>query len=157
RSLFSAHRIVQFDVTRLLGSETPGQLLLDAVDAWEKGTPAGKREAFRRARALLGSLQLSAAGPPEETAEIAARRLRKKDLVEPPPEILRALPEEQGGPAVLVQALQVLLERGNDGTIALLTATAPPPEVGLLVEIEKKGLLLEVSIAEREEAGAIAR
>src|SRR5215470_1497547 len=154
RSLFSPRRIVQFDVTRLLGTETPGQVLLEAVEAWERGTPAGKREAYRRARALLGSLQLSPVGSPEETAEIVARRLRKKDLTEPLTEILRALPEERGGPAVLVPALRVLLERGNDGTVALLTATAPPPEVGLLVEIEKKGLLLEVSISEREEAGA---
>jgi len=157
RSLFSAQRIVQFDITRLLGSETPGQLLVQAVEAWEKGTPAGKREAYRRARALLSALEMPAGGSPEETAESAARRLRKKDLVEPLTEILRELPEERGGPAVLNEALRLLLDRGNDGTVALLTATAPPQGVGLLVEIEKKGLVIEVAIDPREEAAAIAR
>ncbi|HYT32055.1 MAG TPA: hypothetical protein VEO37_05635, partial [Thermoanaerobaculia bacterium] len=47
RSLFSAQRLVQFDVSRLLGSDTPAQLLLQAVEGWEKGTSAGKREAYR--------------------------------------------------------------------------------------------------------------
>src|ERR1700720_3375535 len=46
RSLFSPRRLVRFDVSRLLGTETPGKLLLAAAEAWEKGTPAGKREAF---------------------------------------------------------------------------------------------------------------
>jgi len=157
RSLFSAQRLVQFDVTRLLGSESPAQLLLQAVEAWEKGTPAGKREAYRRTRPLLAALNLTGGGTPEEVAASAGKRVRKKDLIEPLTEILREMPEERGGPAVLTEALRILLHRENDGTVALLTATSPPAGVGLLDEIEEKGLLLEVSIGEKEEAGAITR
>ena len=152
RSLFSPRRLVQFDVSRLLGTETPGVLLTQAVEAWEKGTPAGKREAYRRARALLSALDLSSAGPPEEVAEAAARKVRKKELAEPLAEILRQLPEERGGPAVLADAVRLLLARGNDGTVALLTATAPPAGVDLLSEIAKSGLVLEVSIGEQGDA-----
>ncbi|HEY6930803.1 MAG TPA: hypothetical protein VJA66_14075 [Thermoanaerobaculia bacterium] len=77
RSLFSPRRLVRFDITRLLGTEAPGKLLLQAVEAWEKKTPAGKREAFRRVRALLSALDIPASGPPEEVAESAAKRSRK--------------------------------------------------------------------------------
>jgi DNA polymerase III delta subunit len=157
RSLFSAQRLVQFDVTRLLGSETPAQLLLQAVEGWEKGTPAGKREAYRRARALLAALNLTGGGTPEELAASAGKRAKKKDLIEPLAEILREMPEERGGPAVLTEALRILLHRENDGTVALLTAASPPAGVGLLAEIEEKGLVLEVSIEGKDEAGAITR
>jgi len=78
RSLFSARRVVQFDVSRLLGTETPAKLLDQAVEAWETGTPAGRREAFRRARALISALDLPAGAPAEELAEDAARKTRRK-------------------------------------------------------------------------------
>ncbi len=159
RSLFSPQRVVQFDITRLLGSDAPGGLLEQAVEAWERGTPAGKREAFRRARALLSALDLTVGAAPEETAQAAAKRARKKDLAGPLTQILAALPEERGGPAVLQSALRLMLERGNDGTVALLTASAPPSGVDLLVEIEKKGLRLDTSIGgeRRDVASALAR
>ena len=146
RSLFSPQRIVVFDISRLLGTETPGRLLEQAVEAWGKGTPAGKREAYRYARSLLSALDLVVSEPAEEVAEAAARKARKKDLASPLAEILRALPEEHGGPAVLVSALRLLLEREKDGTVALLTATAPPSGVDLLAEISKRGLVLDVSV-----------
>jgi hypothetical protein len=159
RSLFSPQRVIQFDITRLLGSDAPGVLLEQAVEAWERATPAGKREAFRRARALLSALDLTAGASPEETAEAAAKRARKKDLAGPLAQILADLPEERGGPAVLQGALRLMLERGNDGALALVTATAPPAGVDLLVEIEKKGLRLDASIGEerKDVSSALSR
>ncbi len=148
RSLFSPQRIVQFDITRLMGTDAPGKLLEQAVEAWEKATPAGKREAYRRTRALLSALDLSPSASAEETAEAAAKRARKKDLAGALAEILREMPEERGGPAVLQSALRLMLERPNEGTVALLTATAPPAGVDLLAEIEKKGLRLDAAVGE---------
>jgi DNA polymerase III delta subunit len=152
RSLFSPRRIVEFDVSRLLGTETPGKLLTRAVEAWARGGAAGRREAFRHARALLSALDLSAAEAAEETAEAAARRIRRKEEAPLLAEILKELPEEKGGgAAVLKAALRVLLEKGNDGTVALLTATAPPRGVDLLQEIARSGLLLEAAVGDQPE------
>lgn len=156
RSLFLPRRIVQLDVSRLLGSESPGRLLAQAVEAWENGTPAGKREAFRRARALLSALELTAGGDPAESAETATRRLRRKEDAPALAEILCELPEESGGPAVLASALRLLLERPNDGTVALLTAVAPPAGVELVNEIARKGLVLSLP-AGQESGEALAR
>jgi hypothetical protein len=77
RSLFSARRLVQFDISRLLGTESPAKLLDQAIEAWELGTPAGRREAFRKARALISALDLPAGAPPEELAEDATRKTRR--------------------------------------------------------------------------------
>lgn len=148
RSLFSARRIVRFDVSRLLGTDSPAKLLDQAVEAWETQTPSGKREAFRRARALLSALDLSSGGPAEEMAAEAARKTRRKAHEEILAAILRELPEEKGGPGVVKDAVRLLLERGNDGTVALLTATSPPAGVDLLEEIARKGLVLETSVGE---------
>jgi hypothetical protein len=152
RSLFSPRRIVEFDASRLLGSETPGTLLGKAVEAWGRGGPSGRREAFRHARALLSALDMPAGENPEETAEAAARRVRRKDDAPPLADILKELPEEKsGGAAVLKAALRVLLEKGNDGTVALLTAAAPPRGVDLLQEIGRSGLILEAAVGEQPE------
>lgn len=156
RSLFSPGRVVQFDISRLLGTEAPGRLLALAVEAWRRGGPGGRREAFRHARALLSALDLSAKDDPAGTAETAAKKVRKKEGAAELAEILRELPEEKGGPAVLAAALRLLLERGNDGTVALVTATAPPPGVGLLAEISRKGLVIEASVGDNA-AQALAR
>jgi hypothetical protein len=156
RSLFSARRLVQFDVSRLLGSETPATLVDLAVEAWEKGTPAGRREAFRRARALISALGLPAGAPAEELAEDAARKTRRRPQQEVLAAILAELPEERGSPAVVKDAIRLLLERGNDGTAALLTATAPPSGVDLLEEISSKGLVLSASVGE-DPGPALAR
>src|SRR5262249_460822 len=153
----SPRRVVRFDVTRLLGSDSPADLLDQAVEAWEKGTPAGRREAFRRARALLSSLDLSPGPPAEELAKEAARKARPKPAEEIPVALRRELPEERGGgPGVLKEAIRLLLERGNDGTVALLTAVAPPAGVDLVAEIGRKGLWLEVEVGE-DPAGALGR
>jgi len=156
RSLFSARRVVQCDISRLLGSESPGKLLDQAVEAWEKGTPAGRREAFRRARALLSALDLAAGSSAEELAEAAARKLRRKPREETLATILRELPEEKGGPGAVRDAIRLLLERGNDGTVALLTAVSPPAGVDLLVEIARKGLVLD-TVAEAGTGQALGR
>jgi DNA polymerase III delta subunit len=156
RPLFSQRRVVRLDVTRLMGSQSPGRLLASAVESWERGTPAGKREAFRRARGLLSALDLSASGEAEEIAEAAARRVRRPEDAAALAEILRELPEERGGPMVLAGALRLLIDRPNDGTVAVLTATAPPPGVDLLSEIARKGLVLDVSVGKHSDE-ALAR
>ena len=152
RSLFSPRRVVLLDATALLGTEAPGALLSAAVEAWEKESPAGRREAFRHARALLSALGLSRGADPGELAEAACRKTRRKEAAATLTEILRDLPEDKGSPALLLPALRTLLERGNDGVVALLTATAPPKGVELLSEIARKGLVLEVGAGEMREA-----
>ena len=157
RSLFSPRRVVQFDVTRLLGTESPGGLLDLAAEAWEKGGSAGRREAFRRMRAALSALDLPPGLSPEEAAKEAARKARRKPLEEALAAILREMPEEKGGgPGVVKEAIRLLLERGNDGTVALLTAVNPPSGVDLLAEIAAKGLVLETSVGE-DASGALTR
>jgi DNA polymerase III delta subunit len=149
RSLFSARRLVRFDVSRLLGSESPAKLAEQAVAAWEKGTPAGRREAFLRARALLSALDLPGGAPAEALAEEAARKTRRKALQDPLASILRELPEERGGgPGIVKDAIRHLLQRGNDGTVALVTATDPPAGVDLMEEIARKGLVLTASVGD---------
>ncbi len=142
RSLFSPRRIVELDISRLLGTETPGRLLTQALEAWEQNK---RREAFKQARALLSALDLPAGGNPQEVAEAAAKKVRKKEEAPLLAEILKELPEEKsGGPAVIRAALRVLLDRGgNDGTVALARAFEPPAGVDLLKEIAARGLVLE--------------
>jgi DNA polymerase III delta subunit len=153
RSLFSLRRIVELDISRLLGTDSPGRLVTKALEAWGKSGAGGRREAFQHARALLAALDLSAGADPVENAEAAANRVRKKDDAPLLAEILKELPEEKsGGPAVLKAALRVLLERGkNDGTVALLTAVSPPAGVDLLQEITARGLVLETSVGDKPE------
>ena len=159
RSLFSARRLVQFDISRLLGTDSPGKLLMQAAEFWREGTPAGRRKAFKFARALLTALDLPPGGTAEEkaeTADTAARKVRKKEEAATLAEILRELPEEKGSPAALASALRHLLDRPNDGLVALVTAVNPPAGVDLVREIEKKGLHLLASVG--EDAGpALAR
>ena len=149
RSLFSPQRIVELDISRLLGTEAPGRLLTKAVEAWEAGK---RREAFKQARLLLSALDLPL-GAPEETAETAARKVRRKDEAELLAEILKELPEEKGGgAAILRSALRALIERGeNDGTVALMTAVSPPAGVDLVREIADRGLVLETTIGDDAE------
>lgn len=156
RSLFSPRRVVQTDVGRILGTETPGRLLAAALAAWGKGSAASRREAFRHVRAMLAALDLPAGSDAQETADAAAKKVRRKDDAAALAEILRELPEEKGGSASLPSAIRLLLERGNDGTVALLTATAPPAGVGLAAEIARSGLVLEVSVG-KEAGDALGR
>ena len=158
RSLFSARRVVEIDISRLLGADSPGELAVAAVAAWARSSPAGKREAFRSMRRLLVAFDLPPGGDPGETAEAIARKVRRKDLAEPLAELLRELPEEKGsGGATLLATLRMLLERKNDGLVALLTAASPPKGAELLAEVGRKGLLLEVRIGEKEIDGALGR
>lgn len=152
RSLFSARRVVWFDVSRLLGSTTPGDLLKEALEAWAKGGSGGKREAFRKTRALLSTLDLSPSGDAEEIAASVARKLRRKDDAGALAEVLRELPEETGGPAVLRDALRLVIARPNEGTVALLTAIQPPKQADLLREIEAQGLVLSLDTGPRADA-----
>jgi DNA polymerase III delta subunit len=157
RSLFSPRRIVALDVSRLLGTEAPGALLAAAVEGWTEGGGAGRRQAFKNARALLAALDLSPSADPAETGEAAARRVRRKDDAAALAEILREMPEERGGGLTVLQAaIRALLSRGrNDGTVAVLTAVSPPAGVDLLEEITAKGLVLESSVG--EDAGPALR
>jgi DNA polymerase III delta subunit len=158
RSLFSSRRLVEVDISRLLGADSPGELALAAFEAWARSSPAGKREAFRRMRRLLVALDLPAGGDPDETAEAIARKVRRRDLAEPLAELLRELPEEKGaGGASLVSTLRLLLDRENDGLVALLTAASPPKGAELLAEVGRKGLLLDVRIGEKEIDAALGR
>lgn len=158
RSLFSPRRVVQLDVSRLLGTSSPGTLFEQALEGWERGGPAGRKQAYRAVRSLLSALGTSAGGNPEELADAVGKRLRRREGVEVLAEILRELPEEKGsGPGVL-PALRALLQksRPNDGVVALLTATAPPAGAGLAGEIEGRGLLVRASVG-NDAAGALAR
>ncbi len=160
RSLFSPRRLVEIDLSRVLGADSPGELLQRAADAWERGTPAGKREAFRHARRVLASTNVAVEGDPSAAAAAVARKLRKKDLEERLSEILRELPEEKGGEgATLLSALRLLLSRPNDGLVALVTAAAPPKGSDLLTEVGRQGLVLEVRMGEKrpEVAAALQR
>jgi DNA polymerase III delta subunit len=147
RSLFSPRRAVLYDVTALFGADSPGKLLDAAVERWTSGSPGDRREAFRLTRALLSGLDLSA-GDPVETAEAASKKTRRRESAAVLAEILRELPEERGGSAVLVGAVRRLLERGNEGTVAVLTATSPPAGVDLIEEIGHRGLLVKWKIGE---------
>jgi DNA polymerase III delta subunit len=151
RSLFSARRVVWFDITRLLGSDSPGSLVSEAVEAWGRGGPGGKREAFRKTRALLSALALSASGDPDDLAVGIAKKVRRKEDTAVLAEILRDLPDEKGGPAMLREAVRTTLARPNDGTVALMTAVAPPRDAELLQEIESRGLVLSVETGGRAE------
>ena len=160
RSLFSPRRLVEVDLSRVLGADSPGDLLEKSVEAWGRGTPAAKREAFRLARRVLASLDVTVDGDPSEAASAVARKVRKKDLEDSFAEVLGELPEEKGGEgATLLSALRLLLSQGNDGLVALVTATSPPKGADLLAEVGRKGLLLEVKLAEKrpEIAGALQR
>ena len=157
RSLFAARRIVSLDVSRLLGTDTPGALFAAALEGWTAGGAPGRRLAFKHARALLAALDLSPSEDPVQTAEAAARRVRKKEDAATFAEILRELPEEKGGGvAVLRAVIQALLAKGrNEGTVAVLTAVAPPSGVDLFDDIVAKGLVLETSVG--DDAGPALR
>ena len=108
------------------------------MESWREGTSGARRKAFKLARALLSALDLpsaGSAGDAAETAETAAKRVRRKEDAGTLAEILRDLPEEKGSPAALASALRLLLERGNDGLVALVTAVGPPAGVELVREI----------------------
>ena len=149
RSLFSPKRLVEIDVSTLLGTDSPAELALQSLDSWARKTPAGRRDAFRQMRQLLTALDVAIEGDPAEAAETVARKIRRKDLAAPLAEMLREMPEERGAAgATLLSTLRLVLERENDGLVALLTATDPPAGAELLSDVGKRGLLLTVKIGD---------
>jgi DNA polymerase III delta subunit len=148
RSLFSPKRLVEIDISRLLGTDSPGELAESAVQAWERGSPSARREAFRHVRRLLSAVDMAVEGDPEEAAAGLARKIRKKDLAESLAAILREMPEERDtSGATLTSTLRLLLERSNDGLVALLTASDPPQGSELVAAVAKAGLLLSVRVS----------
>jgi DNA polymerase III delta subunit len=158
RSLFSPRRVVHLDVSRLLGTSSPGTLFDQAVEGWERGGPAGRKQAYRAVRGLLSAFGASPAGSPEELADAVGKRLKRREGIEVLSEILRELPEEKGSGLAVLPAVRALLQksRPNDGVVALLTATAPPAGAGLAAEIERQGLLISATVG-KDEAAALSR
>ena len=135
RSLFSPRRIVELDISRAARHRGAGAAGRPRRSRPGKGGAGGRREAFKHARALLAALDLPLdGGPGRERRRPRRSRVRKKDDAPLLAEILKELPEEKsGGPAVL-QARAAGPSRArneNDGTVALLTAVAPPAGVDL--------------------------
>ena len=149
-SLFSASRLVEADLTGLFGRESPASLLDEAVEAWERGTPAGRREAFKKSRALLAALRIQ--GSPEEAAAEAVRKAHRPDAVESLVEILRALPGPIEDAAPAAAAVLDHLERGLAGTLLLARAVDPPKTSALYQAFKKHGTIRDVS-AKPEEFG----
>jgi hypothetical protein len=149
RSLFSPKRLVEIDVSRLLGTDSPGELAEQALGAWDRGTPAGRRDAFRRMRRLLSAVEIAVEGNPDEAAVAVARKIRQRDLAPRLAAVIRELPEERGATgATFGDTLRAILGRPNDGLVALLTAENPPAGAELLAAVAKNGLLLTVRIGE---------
>ena len=142
-SLFTARRIVEADLSALFGRESPGTLVDEAVEAWEKDTPAGRREAFKKTRALLSALRIH--GSPEEAGVAAAQKARRPDAADALVEILRALPGpiEDGAPAA--SAVLDHLERGLEGTLLLARAVDPPKTSALYQAFKKHGSIRDAS------------
>ena len=142
-SLFAEKRLVEADLSALFGRESPGSLVEEAVEAWGKDTPAGRREAFKKARALLSALRIQ--GPAEEAAPEAARKAKKPELAETLLEILRALPGPVGDPAPAASAVLDHLERGLAETILLARAVDPAKTSVLYQAFKKHGTIHDVS------------
>ena len=142
-SLFTPKRIVEADLSGLFGRESPASLVDEALEAWEKDTPAGRREAFKKTRNLLSALRIR--GSPEEAGATAAQKAKRPDAESTLIEILRALPGpvEDGAPAA--SAVLDHLERGLDGTLLLARAVDPPKTSALYQAFRKHGSVQDVS------------
>jgi len=155
-SLFSSRRLVEADLSPLFGRANPGLLLEEAVVAWEKGTPAGRREAFKKTRAVLSDLQLENESP-EETASAAAKKVRRADLRDPLAEILREIPEGSSPTQEASGAVFAHLERGVPGTVLLARAVDPPKTSTLYRAFEAKGKVHTVAADENEQGRLLAQ
>ena len=150
-SLFSSRRLVEADLSALFGRETPASLLEEAAAAWEKDSPAGRREAFKKARALLAALQIEPDSP-EEAAAAAAKKTRLPDLRDTLAEILRELPEGGGSAHAAAGAVLAHLEQGVPGTILLARAVDPPRTSPLYKAFEARGELRSAGTEEGDPA-----
>jgi DNA polymerase III delta subunit len=142
-SLFSSRRLVEADLTPVFGTASPGALWDEARAAWAKGSPSGRREAFRKARALAAALRLDLSDP-EAAADAAARKARRKEGREDFAEILRELPDPQLRTASVAEAVTAHLERGDPSTFLLARALDPPRGSELLRAFEKHGAVRAV-------------
>ena len=155
-SLFSARRLVEADLSTLFGRASPADLLEEAAAAWEKGSPAGRREAFKKARTLLAALQIEPDSP-EEAATAAARKTRRPDLRDTLAEILRELPEGGGSAQAASGAVLAHLEEGVPGTILLARAVDPPRTSALFKAFEARGDVRSAGMGEGDPARLLAR
>jgi DNA polymerase III delta subunit len=142
-SLFAASRIVEADLSGLFGRESPASLLDEAVEAWNRDTPAGRREAFKKTRALLSALRIH--GSPEDAGPAAAQKARRPEASESLVEILRALPGPVEDAAPAASAVLEHLERGLAGTLLLARAVDPPKTSALYQAFKKHGTIRDVS------------
>jgi DNA polymerase III delta subunit len=155
-SLFSSRRLVEADLSPLFGRASPGMLLEEAAAGWEKGTPAGRREAFKKARALLSDLQLENESP-EDTATAAAKKVRRAELRDVLAEILRELPEGSAPAQGAASAVLAHLERGVPGTVLLARAIDPPKTSTLYKAFESGGAIHPVAADENEQGRLLAQ
>ncbi|HET7451718.1 MAG TPA: hypothetical protein VFL12_03185, partial [Thermoanaerobaculia bacterium] len=153
-SLFSARRLVEADLSALFGREAPAGLAEEAAAAWEKDSPAGRREAFKKARALLAALQMDNEDP-EETAASAAKKIRRPDLREALGEIFRELPGGSAGNAA-AGAVIAHLDGGVPGTVLLARAVDPPRTSALFRRFQSEGEVRSAGGDENENARLLA-
>lgn len=143
-SLFSARRLIEVDLTALFGRSSPARLLEEAVEAWAKDTPAGRREAFKKTRAFLAAAG-SKGDSAEETAAAAVKKVRRPELLEPLVEILRELPDAPGSAAGAAAAVLAHLERGLEDTLLLARAVDPVRTTALFEAFREHGEIRDVS------------
>ncbi len=154
-SLFSSRRLVEADLSALFGRDAPASLAEEAAAAWEKDSTAGRREAFKKARALLAALQLENEAP-EETAAAASKKTRRPELRETLEEIFRALPGGGGSGNAAAGAVLSHLEGGVPGTVLLARAVDPPRTSALYKAFDARGSIRIAGGDENENARLLA-
>ncbi|HET9795319.1 MAG TPA: hypothetical protein VFS34_12750 [Thermoanaerobaculia bacterium] len=138
-SLFSSRRLVEADLSALFGRDAPGALAEEAAAAWQKESAAGRREAFKKARALLAALQIENESP-EDTAAAAVKKMRKPELRETLEEIFRELPGGGASGNAAAAAVIAHLEGGGvPGTVLLARAVDPPRTSALYKAFDAHG------------------
>lgn len=146
-SLFSSRRLVEADLSALFGRAVPAGLAEEAVAAWQKDSPAGRREAFKKARALLAALQIDEETP-EEMAAAAAKKVKRPELRDALEEIFRELPGGGGSGNAAASAVIAHLSGGVPGTVLLARAVDPPKTSALYRSFEAAG---EIRVAGGDE------
>ena len=153
-SLFSSRRLVEADLSALFGRDSPAGLAEEAAAAWEKDSPAGRREAFKKGRALLAALQIDD-DDPEAAAAAAAKKIRRPDLREALEEIFREIPGGAPGNAA-AGAVLAHLEGGVPGTVLLARAVDPPRSSALYRRFDALGAVRVAGGDENENARLLA-
>lgn len=155
-SLFSSRRLIEADLSTLFGRAAPAALLDEAVAAWEKDSPAGRREAFKKTRALLSALQVELETP-ETTAAAVAKKTRRPELAEPLAGILRELPEGGASPGAAAGAVVAHLDGGVAGTVLLARAIDPPRASALYKAFEAHGVVRAAASEEADRPRLLAQ